>query len=214
MPTLLVFLKYPAAGQVKTRLAVSIGPERAAELYREWVGLVLARLEPLRGAVRIIGCFDGAPQAAFAPWDKLVDEWWPQPAGDLGRRLQSGFETWQAGDGRIAAIGTDCLDIDAALLQSAFCALEEADVVFGPTLDGGYYLLGAARRLPGLFDGVPWSTTETLTAHAGLCRQHGWSVEFLPTLRDIDTWEDWLEYNRHIRNRSVRTGSAICDWPS
>jgi hypothetical protein len=211
---LLVFLKYPAAGKVKTRLAASIGPERAAEFYREWVGLVLDRLQPLRGSVRIIGCYDGAPQAAFAPWNPLVDEWWPQPAGDLGARLQSAFETWQAGDGRIAAIGTDCLDVDSALMQSAFAALEGADVVFGPTVDGGYYLVGAARRFPGIFDGIPWSTSDTLTAHIALCRQHGWSVDFLPTLRDIDTWEDWLEYDQHRRVRSVRAASEICDLPS
>ena len=75
MPTLLVLLKYPIAGRVKTRLAKSLGRERAAELYRQWIGQVFDRMQPLRGSVRVIGFFDGATQNAFAEWEHLADEW-------------------------------------------------------------------------------------------------------------------------------------------
>ena len=92
MPTLLVLLKYPAAGHVKTRLAQSLGAERAADHYRRWIGLVFDRLQPLRGTVRIVGFFDGEARQSFAEWEQLADEWWPQPAGDLAARLAAGFE--------------------------------------------------------------------------------------------------------------------------
>jgi len=195
-PTLLVFLKYPLPGSVKTRLAASIGHECAARQYRQWITLILTQLQSLRGSVRIVGCFDGAPQAAFSPWHGLVDDWWEQSAGDLGIRLEVAFETWQTGDASVAAIGTDCLDLDAALVHAAFQMLGETDAVFGPATDGGYYLVGMARYLPGFFEGVPWSAPETLAVHQEKCRQSRWSVGLLPERRDIDTWEDFAEYEQ------------------
>lgn len=196
MPNLLVFLKYPTVGKVKTRLAASIGPERAAALYRRWIGLVFARLQPLRDRVRIVACYDGASRHAFAPWEPLADEWWPQSAGDLGRRLHDAFEIAHSRGGPVAAIGTDCLDLDAPAIQEALDLLAEKYVVFGPATDGGYYLVGTARPLPGFFQGIPWSSPETLAAHLSLCHDCGWSVGLLPTRRDIDTWEDWLFHCR------------------
>jgi rSAM/selenodomain-associated transferase 1 len=196
MPTLLVLLKYPSPGAVKTRLAASIGPQRAAALYRGWIGLVLDRLQLLRMDSRVVGYFDGAPQEAFAPWRTLADEWWRQPPGDLGERLRAGFATAHARGAPVAAVGTDCLELDPPLVQRAFDLLRQTDAVFGPAADGGYYLVGTARDLPGFFDGIPWSSPATLTAHRALCAARGWSVGLLPVRPDIDTWEDWLRHGR------------------
>jgi rSAM/selenodomain-associated transferase 1 len=194
MPTLLVFLKYPTPGRVKTRLAAHVGDQRAAELYQGWIGSVLNQIQSFRAHGRIIGFFDGGTRDDFASWLSLVDEWWPQPDGDLGERLCAGFAAAQSGGGPVAAIGTDCLELDAALLQTAFEILKDKDAVFGPARDGGYYLVGIARPLLGFFDGIPWSSHTTLEAHLSLCRKHNWSVGLLPARRDIDTWEDWLAY--------------------
>jgi rSAM/selenodomain-associated transferase 2/rSAM/selenodomain-associated transferase 1 len=188
---LLVCLKYPAAGQVKTRLAESLGDQRAAELYRQWIGLVFEQMQPLRGSVHVVGYFTGAPAEAFGEWRDLADDWWPQPDGDLGTRLAAGFERAHARGGTVAAIGTDCFEIDAALVGDAFARLERHDAVFGPTLDGGYYLVGTSRHVPEFFDGVPWSCTDTLSTHMSLCDQRGLSTSLLPQRRDVDTVEDW-----------------------
>jgi glycosyltransferase A (GT-A) superfamily protein (DUF2064 family) len=106
----------------------------------------------------------------------------------------------------VLAIGTDCLDLDATLVQQATVLLESHDVVFGPTLDGGYYLIGARQLLPGLFAGVAWSSVDTLRSHEAVCQRNAWTVAKLPALRDIDTWEDW---NAHCHDKVVamRTGS-------
>lgn len=197
MRTLLVFLKYPAAGQVKTRLAESIGQERAADLYREWIGIVLSTFQSLRQTMRLVTCFDGAPLEAFECWRCLADDWWPQPIGGLGERLDAAFNHWQIGGGPVVAVGTDCLDVNADHVASAFDLLGENDAVFGPAVDGGYYLVGLARYLASFFHGIPWSTPATLAAHQTLCEQQRWSFGLLPTLRDIDTLEDWNEYQRH-----------------
>ena len=196
MRTLLVLLKYPAPGQVKTRLAESLGPERAAALYRQWIGLVLHHVQPLRGELRVVAYFAGAAPSAFTEWDHLADEWWPQPDGELGARLAAGFERAQQANGPAIAIGTDCLEIDAATVRDAFARLADHDAVFGPTPDGGYYLVGTARHLPEFFASVPWSSADTLSSHLSQCEQRGWFVSLLPTRRDIDTAEDWHSYCR------------------
>jgi rSAM/selenodomain-associated transferase 2/rSAM/selenodomain-associated transferase 1 len=179
---------------VKTRLAESLGTEQAARLYREWIGAVLQRVQPLRGDVQIVAYFDGAPRPAFADWEHLADDWWPQPDGDLGARLTAGFERACVQAAPVIAIGTDCLELDAAAIREAFARLADHEAVFGPTRDGGYYLVGTARHLPGFFQEVPWSSADTLSAQVSQCNRHGWSVSLLATRRDIDTAEDWRAY--------------------
>lgn len=192
--TVLIFLKYPEPGKVKTRLAAAVGPDRAAALYRDWIGVVLRALQPIRGRAMLVGYHDGGPADRFAEWSPLVDDWWPQPAGDLGARLAAGFADAHARGGPVLAVGTDCPEIDAHLLDRAFDRLRDRDAVFGPAADGGYYLVGTARHLPRFFEGVRWSSLHTLSDHLARCRERGWTSELLPELADIDTGDDWQAY--------------------
>ncbi len=204
--TLLVFVKYPQPGRVKTRLARTVGPERAATLYRDWIGLVLDRLQPLRVTTRLVAYFDGAAERAFADWHQFADDWQPQPAGDLGERLAAGFQAGFASGGPVLAVGTDCLEMEPDLLEQAFEELSHKDVVFGPTPDGGYYLVGTAAVRPSLYRAVRWSSPYTLSDHLLRCRAEGWSVALLPTRHDLDTWEDWQAYL--VRAGRQREGEA------
>jgi rSAM/selenodomain-associated transferase 1 len=199
--TILVFARYPEPGKVKTRLAATAGAGQAAALYRRWVGDVFAVLQPLRGSCRVVCCYDGAPREAFGPWENLADDWWPQPPGDLGERLAAGFGRGLA-RGPVCALGTDCPEMAAALVSRAFDLLGRHDVVFGPTPDGGYYLVGMSGDRRGVFASVRWSCPETLVDHLTRCRERGWSYGLLPARHDIDTWEDWLAY----RERTAGTG--------
>jgi uncharacterized protein len=192
--TVLVFLKYPEPGKVKTRLAAAVGPDRAAALYRDWIGVILRALQPVRERAVLVGFHDGGPADRFAEWSALADEWWPQPTGDLGARLTAGFADAHARGGPALAVGTDCLEIDAHLLDRALDVLRNHDAVFGPAADGGYYLVGTVRHLPRLFEGVRWSSPHTLSDHLMRCRERGWSVGLLPELADIDTGDDWQAY--------------------
>jgi glycosyltransferase A (GT-A) superfamily protein (DUF2064 family) len=72
--------------------------------------------------------------------------------------------------------------------------LTKTDVVFGPSADGGYYLVGASAPRPSLFQSIRWSSPFTLSDHLARCRQEGWSVRLLPERHDIDTWDDWQAY--------------------
>jgi uncharacterized protein len=196
---LLVFVKYPEPGRVKTRLARSLGERRAALLYRQWIGIILGQLQPLRTTTRLVGYFDGAPQEAFGHWHPFVDEWWPQPDGDLGDRLAAGFQTAFGVGGPVIAMGTDCLEIEPDLVSQAFQALSEKDVIFGPASDGGYYLVGTRQMQAVLFRSVRWSSPFTLADHLLHCREEGWSVSFLPVRHDIDTGDDWKAYLSRAR---------------
>jgi rSAM/selenodomain-associated transferase 1 len=183
---------------VKTRLAATIGAAAAADLYRGWIGLVLERVQPVRGMLAVFGAIDGVDssdrlEAGPAEWQSLVDGWWPQPSGDLGSRLGAGFRD-HAATGPVLAIGTDCLEIEPDIIRQACDILRERDAVFGPASDGGYYLVGTARYLPGFFDGIRWSGPHTLADHVERCREHSWTFGLLPMLNDIDTWDDWLAY--------------------
>jgi rSAM/selenodomain-associated transferase 1 len=193
-PVLLVFLKYPEPGRVKTRLAAEFGAEAAARLYRDWVGGVLRAVQSARPAMHVVGYFDGAPAERFAEWAPLADEWLAQPAGELGERLSAGFAWGHERGGPVLAIGTDCLDLHTFHLRMAIEYLRTADVVFGPASDGGYYLVGTRRHVPGFFDGVRWSSRHTLADHRAHCRDLGLSVALLPELADIDTAADLLAY--------------------
>lgn len=196
----IVFLKDPAAGRVKTRLAARTGHARAVTLYRQWVGEILLAMQPLRAQVRLVGYYEGCEAAVVAGWGELVDDWWPQPEGDLGSRLDHAFHRAHAVAGRVVAIGTDCLDLDADLVREAFDKLRVRDVVLGPTQDGGYYLIGTGTARAELFDNIRWSTGHTFDDQVKRCRAHGCSIALLPARRDIDTWDDWLDYcRRHGR---------------
>jgi hypothetical protein len=203
---LLVFLKHPTPGQVKTRLAQSIGNEEAASLYRQWISLVLNKLQSLRGNVRLIGYFAGAAQQGFQEWLPLADEWWPQPAADLGSRLAIGFQkSFAAGSLGCIAVGTDCLELESDDVTAAAHTLSQHHAVFGPAQDGGYYLVGTQSLLPGFFDGIRWSSPQTLDDHLRRCSDNGWSMSLLPCRRDIDSYEDLLAY-RESTNRAMNQG--------
>ncbi|MCS7270855.1 MAG: glycosyltransferase [Gemmataceae bacterium] len=94
----------------------------------------------------------------------------------------------------VCVIGTDCLEIDAPLLERAFDLLQSHDVVVGPTTDGGYYLIGSATFRPLLFRHIRWSSPWTLTDQLQQCQRLGCSVAFLPLRSDIDTLDDWHAY--------------------
>jgi rSAM/selenodomain-associated transferase 1 len=193
-PILVVFLKYPEPGKVKTRLAAEMGAQAAADLYRDWIGIVLGNLQALRPSVRVVGLFDGAAEAQFAVWNSLIDEWVAQAGGDLGERLSAAFGWGHSRGGPVLAIGTDCLELNREQIEEAIHRLADADAVFGPAADGGYYLVGMKRHVPDVFTGIRWSSPHTLHDQLHRCEELGLRPSLSPQLADIDTLADWRAY--------------------
>jgi rSAM/selenodomain-associated transferase 1 len=188
---LIVFVKEPRPGAVKTRLLPALDPQSAAELYRALAEEEIRQTAP--GADEYSRLFFYAPPAspeamrAWLPGQTLL----PQRGDDLGARMSAAFdETFRRGARRAAVIGTDVPWVHRGLVAEAFSALDTHDVVLGPTSDGGYYLLALARPQPALFQGIAWSTASVLTSTMDRAAALGLRVRLLPELPDIDTLDD------------------------
>ena len=195
---LLIFLKQPVPGQVKTRLASSVGSEEACRIYREYVELLLTALRPLRSVADLYV----DPPSALADVQAWVGPGWtlrPQEGRTLGERLRyATTEAFAEGAEQAVVIGTDSPWLRAVDVEAAFDALRCADAVAGPTEDGGYYLIGLAQPAPGLFDGIAWSTPSVYDQTLQRAARLGLRVAELGRGYDVDRAED---HERFIAER-------------
>lgn len=188
-----VMLKAPRPGWVKTRLAQRIGVLAATEAYRSLAMQVLANLPDLP-AVELRHAPDDAA-AEVAPWLRSGWTLAPQGDGDLGSRLVRAFaEHFAAGARRVVVLGADCPYVTEEDIREAFNALKKADLVLGPAVDGGYWSVGLRTPCPELFSGVAWSTALVLAQTEQRAAALGISVARLRTLSDVDTEDDWQQW--------------------
>lgn len=190
-PRIQLFLKAPRPGTVKTRIGATVGPERAAAIYRELVESQLARLP--EGWPVEIHYAPADAESELHDWLGPDHVYFPQCEGDLGDRLSHAVRhAFQNGASSVCCIGGDCPGLDPSHFQSAQEALDSGtDLVFGPAEDGGYVLLAQKTHIPELFTEIPWSSPHTLAASLEKARALHLQVHLLPPLYDIDTEEDW-----------------------
>jgi rSAM/selenodomain-associated transferase 1 len=178
-----LFAKWPAPGQVKTRLASATSPEWAACLADAFLGDALRQWESLPG--RILAIDPPQRQSDFARragpgWQIVV-----QAAGGLGQRLGAFFQQFSPA----VVLGTDSPTLPRSHVLAALQALETTDVVLGPATDGGYYLIGCRDWLPELFAGVAWGGEQVLKQTVERLPP-GKSLHLLPPWYDVDTLAD------------------------
>lgn len=194
--TILLFVKHPDPGKVKTRLAAAVGAEEAAGIYRRLVAEVCRTL-PRDAAWRVI--FDPPerrPEVETWLREMCGDaalEFYPQAPGELGARLERAFaEAFADGCDFAAAIGSDCIELSPGLFDEAWNALcSGAEVVIGPSADGGYYLIALRGPHPQLFSGIVWSTEAVLSQTLARAEKSGLRVHLLGVRHDVDTAGDW-----------------------
>ncbi|MEQ1745540.1 MAG: TIGR04282 family arsenosugar biosynthesis glycosyltransferase [Saprospiraceae bacterium] len=187
--TLLVFIKNPILGKVKTRLARTVGDAEALRIYH--ILLEKTRTAALGTAARRwlfysenIDPDDAWPETDF---QKFV-----QQGDDLGTRMTDAFrQAFATGAGRVVIIGSDCPELPGAALNKAFALLKTHDFVLGPTPDGGYYLLGMRAFGPAVFENIAWSSESVRTATMQTIASLGKSCALLPEYSDVDTEADW-----------------------
>lgn len=197
----LQFAKWPEAGRVKTRLIPALGPGGALQAH---IRLTLAVLDNL--------CATGFP----------VQFWWDRPTPDdvadaasildelasvdlaqhvqqgqtLGQRMTSALAEALATHPRAVIVGSDCPSVDPGYARAAVSALADADVVLGPSDDGGYVLIGARTTLPGMLDGIEWGTPKVLAQTCRRLETLGLRYLLLEPRWDVDEPEDWARYLR------------------
>lgn len=183
---LLIFTRNPELGKVKTRLAKTIGDEKALEIYKD---LLLHTMKVTKN----LDC------DKFVFYDKRIennDSWTGilykkriQSGADLGARMQDAFQQlFELGYQNCIIVGSDLFDLQEYHINKAFTKLKFNDAVIGPAEDGGYYLLGLKKVIPSLFLNKSWGTAAVLPDT--LKDLANYKIEFTETLNDIDTFED------------------------
>jgi uncharacterized protein len=190
---LIIFTRYPEAGKTKTRLIPVLGEEGAATLQRQMTEQKLAEVNQLLTfyPLSVEVHFSGGNEFLMQDWLGLNWVYRCQSEGDIGDRMASAFQaSFAAGMNAVVLIGTDCPELNASLMAEAFQLLGQHDLVLGPALDGGYYLIGLRRLIPEIFTGIPWSTAEVLQQTLSIAQRLGFAVAKLPLLSDVDRPED------------------------
>ncbi|MFN2235462.1 MAG: TIGR04282 family arsenosugar biosynthesis glycosyltransferase [Anaerolineales bacterium] len=193
---LIVFAKRPLAGHAKTRLGEKIGLEESAGIYARFLYQSLFELVALERADIIIelslASSADVPYFRFAFPEFQISS---QSGGNLGQRFTKSFQkAFDQGATAVVVIGTDIPDLNRTILQSAFDALSENDVVIGPDMDGGYYLIGTRLRDATLFKNIDWSSERVFQQTERLILAQGLTMFYLPTLSDVDTDEDFRRW--------------------
>ncbi|MBV8739911.1 MAG: TIGR04282 family arsenosugar biosynthesis glycosyltransferase [Alphaproteobacteria bacterium] len=193
-PRLVLFVRAPALGQGKRRIARDLGDVAALRFERRMIARLLRRLagDP-RWRLQIAVTPDRMCREA-ARWRHRIKVA-PQGDGNLGLRMRRAIANAPAGP--VVLIGSDIPAIAAHHIAAAFRLLGKCDVVFGPAIDGGFWLVGARRRprLPSrLFERVRWSSSYALAdTLAGLPR--GVTVGFVDMLEDVDDGDSYRRLN-------------------
>lgn len=194
---LVIFAKAPIAGQVKTRLCPPLTPDEAATLHGSFVLDTLERSKVAVAKLRLpldryLACTPSSTFVFFKIMEerhgvRLID----QVGDDLGTRMTQAFDIMFAqGYQRVLIVGTDVPSLPLEHYKEALALLESNDLVLGPALDGGYYLIGLKRSAPDLFSGIPWSTDQVLRLTQEKAGTLGLKAALLAPWRDVDTIED------------------------
>ena len=188
----LLFIKAPEKGKVKSRLSKAIGKDCALDIYK---GLVLDTLKKLKSGKYFLRlCFYPAGSGPIVKeWLGSVYSYSPQHGNDLGERMKNAMaQAFSDGMEKVLVIGSDIPDLTVPIIHEAFKALDTNDAVIGPAFDGGYYLIGFNRSvfLPDIFHGIEWSTASVFSQTMEVLKRSGLGVHILTELMDIDTFED------------------------
>jgi rSAM/selenodomain-associated transferase 1 len=207
----LLFVKYPAPGKVKTRLAKKLGAERAAQVYRNFVLDILDTLQRLDVKLRIFfepaDALDGLRQWLGEDYSYIV-----QSGGNLGKRMKNAFlYGFAEGFSRLVLIGSDLPDLPADFISLGLEALDTHDAVLGPSSDGGYYLIGFSKEdfLPEAFDNVAWGTDRVFAHTVKMFKRHRRRLYVLPRWHDVDTLEDLKSLVARSRNTNFRNSRTF-----
>ncbi len=196
--------KVPRPGRVKTRM--ELPGEVASQLYSEFLQAVLTLVDGVDLVMDRWLAIALGPEDAQADAEALLPRGWRlliQRGAELGERMQAAAA--DAGAERVVILGSDAPTMPGDRIVEAFRALDSAPAVFGPTDDGGYYLVGLRGAQPALFAGIPWSTAEVMAETRKAAARAGLAIAELSPWYDVDRRED-LE-------RAVADGFPCRAWP-
>ncbi|WP_414754907.1 TIGR04282 family arsenosugar biosynthesis glycosyltransferase [Anabaena sp. CCY 9910] len=196
---LIIFTRYPEPGKTKTRLIPALGSIGAANLQRQMTEYTLFQVKQLQKLINI------SLEMRFAGGDlQLMQDWLgadlvyqSQGDGDLGSRMaRSLYDSFQGQAKQVVIIGTDCPGLNSQILAQAFEQIYTVDLVLGPAIDGGYYLIALRRFIPELFANIEWGTSQVLQQTVDIAHKLNLSYHHLPPLADVDRPDDLTIWQR------------------
>ena len=199
---LIVFMKNPVIGMVKSRLAMDVGKLAAWQIYVDLVARIQQTTQDYKGAKCVF-------------YDDFIDEkddWsndhyrkFLQQGNNIGECMNNSIKSgFNFGSKKVVLIGSDIPNLDLEIINTAFYDLDDVDVVLGPATDGGYYLIGLKSEQPYLFEGISWSTNNVLETTLTKCKTKGLTTSLLPKLTDVDTLEDIYLLHEELRDHYLR----------
>jgi rSAM/selenodomain-associated transferase 1 len=191
---LIIFVKAPLVGKVKTRLAKKLGESVTLDIYRSMVKDLLQNIK---------GYSEYKIQLSFWPVNHLTEmqNWlgksWKflaQCEGHLGEKMLDAFKNaFEVGSGKVIIIGSDIPTISKQVIHDAFTRMDSYDLVLGPSEDGGYYLIGLKKLHSALFENVSWGSPQVLKETVEIARANKISLSLLEMRNDIDDYDDLLD---------------------
>ncbi|MFQ5780618.1 MAG: TIGR04282 family arsenosugar biosynthesis glycosyltransferase [Nitrospiria bacterium] len=197
---LIIFAKAPEPGKVKTRLVPFLSEKEAAAMHEAFILDTLQLTDPLP-LQRAIACTPTPDHLFFQQCGKgRAILFIQQEGGDLGERMENAFQ-WGFSEGfeKIILLGSDTPTLPIAFIQEGLSRLDFSPWVIGPSLDGGYYLIGGTSPLPDLFSGIRWGEQEVLTKTLEKLDEQQTQCHLLPFWYDIDRPEDLAFLKSHIK---------------
>jgi hypothetical protein len=200
---LVVFARYPQPGRAKTRLIGPLSAETAAEVQKRCLDVTLACVDAVADIRRVVAVTPD--DADFSAWVDPGTDVLPQGGGNLGDRLSRVVDReFARGCRHLVIVGSDCPTMSPQDLAEAFELLAAHDLVVGPAVDGGYYLIGLSRPAPAIFASIAWGSAHVADQTRQRAREAGLSVAELPVRRDVDTYDDIVAIVSEIPTGDVR----------
>jgi len=188
---LIIFVRKPEKGKVKTRLAATLGEEKALSIYIELLQYT-QRIAAATNADKFVFYSDNIQENDLwsgAGFNKKL-----QGNYDLGGKMKEAFSIlFEEGYAKVVIIGSDCFELTTTIIEQAFKRLEQEEVVIGPATDGGYYLLGMKKLWTFIFENKAWSTENVFEQTVQQLEKEGITFSKLISLTDVDTEADWIK---------------------
>jgi rSAM/selenodomain-associated transferase 1 len=201
---LVVVAKAPVPGEVKTRLFPHLSPQEAANVYQNFLRDTLLEMGTIPGIDAAVAFTPEEAGGIFTSLAAGLFSLFLQRGKDLGERLCNIFvEKLREGYEAVSIINSDSPDLPKDVVQESFRRLSsnQAEVVFGPCDDGGYYLVGMKKVIPELFIDIPWSTDRVLSLSLERAEKMAIKTDLLPRWNDIDTFEELVAFYQKYKDR-------------
>ncbi|NOZ61366.1 MAG: glycosyltransferase [Calditrichaeota bacterium] len=202
---LLIFVKAPQSGKVKTRLNPPLREEQILKLYRVMVEELVDQFRNVDFCQVKIFCAPPSAVGQFRDWLGNDMAYYAQQGDDLGEKMHNAIkQILKKGFEKVVLIGSDIPTIDLTTIIRAFSVLENSDVTLGPSLDGGYYLIGMKKPRKVLFENIIWSTDKVLRQTIARIQQNELSLSQIEVKNDIDTYDDLVQLWKFLKKRNIR----------